>query len=222
MIFSCLNLAVPIEIMKHVVHVESKGNPYAIGVVNGRLKRQPRDLSEAVATANMLEQRGYNFSVGIAQVNRYNLKKYGLQSYEHAFQICPNLQAGSRILRECYTRAKDWGRAFSCYYSGNFATGYKHGYVQKVFASMKDGSASKDILVINKVINNLGINNNVNLKVKNKEKIHYQNGQKHTIQYGVRGLIKEGAVFTDITEDGMKLNGNVSTHGSSSDDAFVF
>jgi type IV secretion system protein VirB1 len=26
----------------------------------------------------------------------------------------------------------DWGKAFSCYYSGNFVTGYKHGYVQKV------------------------------------------------------------------------------------------
>ena len=28
MIFSCLNLAVPIDIMQHVVQVESSGNPY--------------------------------------------------------------------------------------------------------------------------------------------------------------------------------------------------
>jgi len=69
--FDCPNLAVPIEVMQHVVRVESSGNPYAIGVVGGRLARQPRNLSEAVVTAQMLEQQGYNFSLGIAQVNRY-------------------------------------------------------------------------------------------------------------------------------------------------------
>lgn len=139
MFFSCADLAVPHDIMHHVVRVESSGNPYAIGVVGGRLQRQPKNLAEAVATAKMLEQKGFNFSLGLAQVNRYNLKKYGLHSYEHAFQVCPNVKAGSHILRECYNRAKDWGKSFSCYYSGNFVTGYKHGYVQKIFSSMKQG-----------------------------------------------------------------------------------
>lgn len=134
---TCPDLAVPMTIMQHVVNVESSGNPYAIGVVKGRLARQPRNLKEAVATAQMLENKGFNFSVGIAQVNRYNLKAYGLYSYEHAFQLCPNLQAGTKILKECYDRSQHWGKAFSCYYSGNFVTGYKHGYVQKVTASMQ-------------------------------------------------------------------------------------
>lgn len=136
MFFSCTDLAVPHDVMHHVVKVESSGNPYAIGVVGGRLQRQPKNLAEAVATAKMLEEKGFNFSLGLAQVNRYNLKQYGLHSYEHAFQACPNVKAGSRILRECYNRAKDWGKSFSCYYSGNFITGYKHGYVQKIFSSM--------------------------------------------------------------------------------------
>lgn len=140
MIFYCADLAIPPSIMQHVVKVESSGNPYAIGVVGGRLQRQPRNISEAVATARMLEQKGYNFSLGLAQVNRYNLKKYGLNSYEQAFQICPNLKAGSYILKECFDRARDWGKSFSCYYSGNFVTGYKHGYVQKIFASMGRGN----------------------------------------------------------------------------------
>lgn len=139
MFFACTDLAVPHDIMHHVVRVESSGNPYAIGVVGGRLQRQPKNLAEAVATAKMLEQKGFNFSLGLAQVNRYNLKKYGLHSYEHAFQVCPNVKAGSHILRERYNRAKDWGKSFSCYYSGNFVTGYKHGYVQKIFSSMKQG-----------------------------------------------------------------------------------
>lgn len=134
----CTNLAVPAEVMHHVVKVESSRNPYAIGVVGERLVRQPRNLPEALATARALEARGFNFSLGLAQVNRYNLTKYGLASYEKAFEICPNLQAGSRILAECHGRAKgDWGKAFSCYYSGNFVTGYRHGYVQKVVASWR-------------------------------------------------------------------------------------
>lgn len=137
MLAMCPNLVVPIAIMQHVVNVESSGNPYAIGVVNGHLVRQPRNLKEAVATAKMLESKGFNFSVGIAQVNRYNLKPYGLFSYEHAFQVCPNLKVGTQILKECYDRSKHWGKAFSCYYSGNFVTGYKHGYVQKIAASMQ-------------------------------------------------------------------------------------
>ncbi|WP_460831947.1 lytic transglycosylase domain-containing protein [Lysobacter humi (ex Lee et al. 2017)] len=142
-VMACPAMAVPPHVMQHVVRVESSFNPYAIGVVGGRLVRQPKNLVEAVATARMLEARGYNFSLGLAQVNRYNLAKYGLASYEQAFERCPNLQAGSRILAECKSRSGgDWGKAFSCYYSGNFTTGFRHGYVQKVFASMQAATPS--------------------------------------------------------------------------------
>lgn len=139
-LMGCQDLAVPKDVMHHVVRVESSFNPFAIGVVGGRLVRQPRNLPEAVSTARMLEQRGYNFSLGLAQVNRHNLAAYGLDSYEKAFQPCANLRAGSRILSECYQRARDWGKAFSCYYSGDFRTGFRHGYVQKVYASIHEGS----------------------------------------------------------------------------------
>lgn len=143
-LMNCPNLAVPNEVMHHVVRVESSFNPYAIGVVGGRLVRQPKSLGEALATVRMLEAKGYNFSLGLAQVNRYNLGKYGLDSYEKAFQACPNLQAGSRILAECHGRSNgDWGKSFSCYYSGNFVTGFRHGYVQKVYASM-GGASDKE------------------------------------------------------------------------------
>jgi type IV secretion system protein VirB1 len=137
---ACPNLAVPPEVMHHVVKVESSHNPFAIGVVGGQLVRQPQNLGEALATVKMLEQRGYNFSVGLAQVNRSNLGKYGLDSYEKAFDICNNLAAGSRILSQCYASSgSDWGKAFSCYYSGNFVTGYRDGYVQKIYDSINRG-----------------------------------------------------------------------------------
>ncbi|MFL6593483.1 MAG: lytic transglycosylase domain-containing protein [Luteimonas sp.] len=143
---NCQALAVPAAVMRHVVDVESAFNPYAIGVVGARLARQPRTLPEAIATARMLADRGYNFSLGLGQVNRYNLARYGLSTYALAFDPCANLRAGSRILAECYGRSgSDWGKAFSCYYSGNFTTGFRDGYVQKVFASMRSTGAPESV-----------------------------------------------------------------------------
>jgi len=137
--------------------VESSYNPYAIGVVGGRLVRQPENLPEALATVRMLESRGYNFSLGLAQVNRYNLGKYGLESYEKAFQACPNLRAGAHILAQCRAHAgNDWGKAFSCYYSGNFVTGYRLGYVQKIFASMRSADTHAPRLSLARAIDVVG------------------------------------------------------------------
>jgi len=125
--------------MSAVARVESGFNPYAIGVVGGRLVRQPTGRDEAIATAKALEQQGYNFSLGVSQVNRHNLARYGLD-YGTAFDGCLNLGAGAAILSDCYTRATrvlktEQGAlqaALSCYYSGNFTTGFRHGYVGKV------------------------------------------------------------------------------------------
>lgn len=137
---ACPNLAMPAQLMYHVAKVESSLNPFAIGVVGGRLLRQPKSLDEAVATAQMLEADGYNFSLGLAQVNRANLQKYGLDTYAKAFDICDNLAAGSRILAQCYAGADGaWGKAFSCYYAGDYTTGFRDGYVQKIFAAFKHG-----------------------------------------------------------------------------------
>lgn len=141
-VMNCQSLAVPYDVMHHVASIESSFNPYAIGVVGARLVRQPRSLGEAVATARMLETRGYNFSVGLAQVNRYNLPRYGLHSYQDAFDGCTNLRVGANILSHCLDRSgHDWGRAFSCYYSGNFVTGFRTGYVQKILATWRRSSA---------------------------------------------------------------------------------
>ncbi|WP_233890068.1 lytic transglycosylase domain-containing protein [Paraburkholderia flagellata] len=133
--------------LQAVVRTESSFNPYAIGVVGGHLERQPRNLAEAVATARALDAQGINFSMGLGQVNKSNLAKYGL-NYETAFDMCRNMQAGGAILTACYDRAaRKMGQggaalkaAISCYYSGNFTTGLKRdfggtSYVQRVAAS---------------------------------------------------------------------------------------
>lgn len=134
--------------MQAIVRTESGGNPYAIGVVGGRLARQPRTLAEAVATAASLEQGGWNYSVGLAQVNRSHFAQYGLTG-AGAFDACQNLMAGADILSRCYTQAARGTKpqqvalrdGLSCYYSGNFTTGYRTGYVQRVVMSAAPVSA---------------------------------------------------------------------------------
>ena len=49
-----------------IVQVESARNPYAIGVVQGALVRQPRTASEAIATARQLRAEGRTFSAKVA------------------------------------------------------------------------------------------------------------------------------------------------------------
>lgn len=121
-----------------VVAVESGFNPYAIGVVNGVLERQPRNRGEALATANELAAKGWDFSAGLAQINSRNFDRLGLTS-DTAFDPCENLRAMQVVLRECFSRASTSDseqsalrKALSCYYSGDFVTGFEHGYVHRV------------------------------------------------------------------------------------------
>jgi type IV secretion system protein VirB1 len=127
-----------------LVTVESAGNPHAIGVVGGALQRQPSSRREAIATARALEAAGWNFSVGLGQINRHNFSRLGL-TLESAFEPCTNLEAMQVVLGECFRQAPAAARsdaarlrdALSCYYSGNFVTGQRHGYVRRVaLASM--------------------------------------------------------------------------------------
>nr|AGH89263.1 VirB1-like conjugal transfer protein [uncultured bacterium] len=139
---------VPSETLAPIVKVESHFNPYAIGVVGGRLARQPANKEEAVATAKALEAAGHKFSAGIGQVFRGNWAAFGLTA-ETVFDACGNLRASSGIFESCHTRAKAefpneqlaLQAAYSCYYSNNFTTGFKPdfegqpSYVDKVLLS---------------------------------------------------------------------------------------
>jgi len=130
-----------------LVSVESAFNPWAIGVVGGHLQRQPRHRTEALSTAQALQAAGRNFSVGLGQINLGNFQRLGL-SLESAFEPCSNLAAMQSVLSECFERAQRKSprtsgdqaalrAALSCYYSGDFSTGFRHGYVRKVVAAAR-------------------------------------------------------------------------------------
>lgn len=138
------------QLERALVKTESSANPFAIGVVNGYLKWQPRNKEEAVATALALKAAGYNFSMGCRQVNLYNLRRYGLD-FESVFDPEKNSRTGTDIYNECLGRARaKFGddstttrAALSCYYSGNFTTGQhkegKQSYVEKILTNLALG-----------------------------------------------------------------------------------
>ena len=127
------------DTLRALVRTESSFNPYAIGIVGGG-SRQPKAFHEAMAIIAQLELEGKNYSVGLAQINKKNFSKLGINA-AGALDACTNLKAASKILSDCYQRAqKNSGSnslhdALSCYYSGNFQTGYRHSYVDKVRAN---------------------------------------------------------------------------------------
>jgi len=96
-------------------------------------------LPEAVATARSLVEANWNASFGLGQINLSNLPAHSLDLVS-VFDPCKNLKAASAILGEAFDRATArypdeqtaLGAALSAYYSGNFSTGFKHGYVQRV------------------------------------------------------------------------------------------
>jgi type IV secretion system protein VirB1 len=131
-----------------IVKVESGFRPYAIGVVGGRLERQPANKAEAVATVTALQAAGLKFAAGIGQIFVGNWKANGLSS-DSVFEPCQNIRAAAAIYKDCYDRALAEYQspaiakpaAYSCYYSNDFVTGYKAeangqpSYVQKVLNS---------------------------------------------------------------------------------------
>ncbi len=135
-----------------IARTESSFNPYAIGVVSGSLKEQPRNLTDAVKTVKMLRQQGRNFSMGLVQVNVKNMSAYGLTD-ENIFDICTNLRVGGEILKDCFSRAKGdeqqrLQQALSCYYSGNFRRGFAShdNYVARVVNNAKKNTEEQTIL----------------------------------------------------------------------------
>lgn len=148
------------QTMRAIMSVESGHRPLSIGYKIIRkdgqvfvLNAQPRTREQAVSWARWFTKNGYEFDAGAVQVHSTNFKKYGL-TLESVFDACQNVRAGALILTDCYARAlpkqKDkraepsheekqvaLRAALSCYQSGNFSTGFRTGYVQKVVAASR-------------------------------------------------------------------------------------
>lgn len=126
--------------MYAIVKTESRGNPLAINI-NGRvkLKYQPYTFDQAVKWADYLEAHGYNFDIGLTQVNIKNIHRFGFKAHD-MLKPCINLRIGSVILHSNYVHAlwrsanqqEALHKALSAYNTGNYYGGFNNGYVAKV------------------------------------------------------------------------------------------
>lgn len=126
------------QTVEAVTRHESGHNPFAINI-NGpyRLVRQPKNLPEALDTLKRVAALGYTFDVGLGQINSRNLERFGF-SAEQALEPCTNLRLLQKVLVSCYASASGGpqerlGAALSCYNTGNKRSGYRNGYVARVY-----------------------------------------------------------------------------------------
>lgn len=125
--------------MVTLVKTESRGNPLALGLNGARLKFQPKTESQAIAWAKYLDKKGYNFDVGLGQVNIINIRKYKLTP-EQLFNPCLNLKISADILTKNYIAARKTTsdpqlalrKALSAYNTGNQSGGFQNGYINKI------------------------------------------------------------------------------------------
>lgn len=168
------------NVMRAIVKKESKGNPFAIGV-NGKyhLQYQAKNKAQALTWVNYLEQHHYNFDLGIAQVNIYNVHKYGY-TVSQALDPCTNLKIANDIFAQDYKLALDSSssntealqKAISAYNTGNFTSGFSNGYVHKVLANMDNMSFT------------VSIAQNDKLASKSKTVIYVQNNSNNFAMAG--------------------------------------
>ncbi len=114
------------DTMKAVVLTESSANPFAVGVAGG-LFPQPQTEAEALAAVSRLRAERTPFALGLAQISSRNFSRLGLTD-RTALDACTNLQAGAKVLSECFAGTPSGATArlrlrmaFSCYSSGRAA-----------------------------------------------------------------------------------------------------
>ena len=129
----------------HIIRVESSGNPLAVNVnvIRGRPRYRVPRIQSAAHGAQVVRDaisQGYNVDIGLMQVNSRNLRTLGY-SIEQMFVPCMNIRAGAAILTENYSRARRQHgdgqaallAALSAYNTGDFARGFRNGYVARYF-----------------------------------------------------------------------------------------
>lgn len=132
--------------MLAIIKTESHGKPLAINLNHRqRLLYQPNNIQQALAWVEYLDKHGYNFDIGLGQINIKNVRKYGYRPAD-MLDPCKNLLVASDILYKNYLRALHGAtskrqalhKALSAYNTGHYGRGFNNGYVQKVIKNSGD------------------------------------------------------------------------------------
>ena len=121
---------------------ESGLDPLAIHSNTDGRSYHPATKAEAVAIASSMIARGERPDLGFMQINAANLAFLRL-SITDAFELCPSIAAGARILHAGFDPCIDAGgeaqacvsRAASIYNTGSPDRGFANGYVRTILAT---------------------------------------------------------------------------------------
>lgn len=135
--------------MMALLKTESSYNPLAININNKktRLLYQAKNYDQATMWVNYLENHGYNFDVGIGQINIKNIKKFGYHARD-LLDPCLNIKIAAYILHKNYKDASRKSvsdsealyKAISAYNTGNFRSGFNNGYVKRVIYNARNSA----------------------------------------------------------------------------------
>jgi len=136
-----------------IAKVESNLNPLAIEVIskkklpipckvrkeNGKYyySCMPSTYEEAVSILETAISFGANYSVGLGQINRYWVKRFGISPYE-LFSSCYNIYWSAYILRTCLQKYGNSWKGVDCYNKGDRASNYSR-YVFRVCKEIYGG-----------------------------------------------------------------------------------
>lgn len=181
-----------------IVQIESKGNPWAIGMEDGsKLPYKPHSKIEAEKLITRLEKIHANFDIGLAQININNAHKYGYSATE-LLDPCTNLKLTSKIFLKNYSNALHVSKssheailkAISAYNTGNFHSGFHNGYVHKVYiATHKELLAFNDSVDIPPIVSDNSTNNNVRSNLPRDNKTKDTTNTPDTSPYRSRSLL---------------------------------
>lgn len=123
-------------------HAESGLDPLAIHSNADGRSYHPATKAEAIAIASRMIARGERPDLGFMQINAGNLAFLRL-SLSDAFELCPSIAAGARILHGGYDPCMDAGGeaqaclriAASTYNTGSPTRGFTNGYVHLIAAA---------------------------------------------------------------------------------------
>jgi type IV secretion system protein VirB1 len=122
-----------------VVHTESRGYQFAIGV-NGlaRQPARPSSAAEAIRLASYYVSKGYSVDLGLGQINSRNMRWLGL-TWDTVFDPCTNIAAAGKVLAGNYQTVRPALEpqtalrvALSMYNTGSQSRGFRNGYVGRV------------------------------------------------------------------------------------------
>ena len=118
---------------------ESGLDPLALHDNTSGASPRAETKAEAISLASALIGAGHSVDLGLMQVNSRHLTWLGL-SITDAFELCPSMAAGARVLHTAYDPCVDaGGEAQSClrvaasaYNTGSPTRGFENGYVRRI------------------------------------------------------------------------------------------